>query len=380
METLIANNVEKMQNDLTAYIERKRSRNEEQINAIGNDCRLIYDYLVPSNKLEFWRNMDLNGDTPGDIKLGFGERQADKPPKLFTLHDNALTQTAAKFGIPGTYLKELFKGSRAWEKDLARTILQEHAAHAKQEKFLVRAIGNEVRGILSDSYKRINSIIIYTTFLVAAKETGAVVVDAHYDGLTGFLEVLQPNVIAVPTEKNGIQYICFGVQLRNSDFGSSALEMRAFNFIVRCKNGWVTQSILRNIHLGARLPDNLELSEMTYKLDTETKASLVKDTIGQLMNPEKVYKYSIMLQEASKIEIDLDREIKLLPQIGVHDYETEALKKIFMENSPVNNVEGENTLFKLTQGLSAVARDSNENRKRELAEITGKLFERAGLN
>ncbi len=358
-----------MQDKLTRYLDNKRSKNESQIEAIENDSRLIYDYLVPTDKMEFTNMLDDNYNVTLDFEYG-------SEIKHITFHDNAITQIASKMDIPTKYLRELHNSDKSWKKFLVREILEFHTCNAKQQRLLIRTVGHQARGVLSDSYKRMNSIILYSTFLAAAQTSGAVIADAHYNGLTGFVEVIRPDVIVIPTEKNGIQYICFGVQFRNSDFGTSSLEMRAFNFVIRCLNGWVTQSVMRNVHLGARLPENLELSQRTYDLDTQTKASLVKDTIGQLMDPERLLNYSIKVQEASKIDIDLPSEVKALPQIGVHDSEVKVLEQLFMENNPDNNLEGANTLFKLTQGLSAVARESSNTRKRELDEITGKLFDR----
>lgn len=365
--------LEQMQNKLTKYIEKKRDSNESQIKAIESDSRLVYDYLVPTNKMEFDNMLDDNNN----VTLTFEDDK--KKHRYITFHDNAITQLASKFDVPTKYLRELHNSKDSWKKFLAKEILTFHAVNAKQQRMLIRTVGNEARGVLSDSYKRMNSIILYSTFIAAAQASGAVIADAHYNGLTGYLEVIRPDVIVIPTENNGIQYICFGVQFSNSDFGSRALEMRAFNFVVRCANGWVTQSVMRNVHLGARLPDNLELSQETYDLDTRTKASLVKDTIGQLMDPERLLKYSIQVQEASKITIDLATEVKSLPQMGVNDSEIKGLEKLFMENNPDDNLGGGNTLFKLAQGLSAVSRDSSATRKRELDEITGKLFDRINV-
>lgn len=361
-----------MQDKLTRYLDNKRSKNESQIKTIEDDSRLIYDYLVPTGDMDFH-----NVDDSYNVNLRFRDDKDELHD--ITFHDNAITQMASKLDIPTKYLRELHNSDKSWKKLLVKEILQFHTCNAKQQRLLIRTVGHEARGVLSDSYKRMNSIILYSTFLAAAKASGAVIADAHYNGLTGFIEVIRPDVIVIPTEKNGTQYICFGVQFRNSDFGTSSLEMRAFNFVIRCLNGWVTQSVMRNVHLGARLPENLELSQRTYDLDTQTKASLVKDTIGQLMDPERLLNYSIKVQEASKIDIDLPSEVKALPQIGVHDSEIKVLEQLFMENNPDNNLEGANTLFKLTQGLSAVARESSDTRKRELDEITGKLFDRVKI-
>jgi len=363
---------ERMQNKLTGYINRKRSNNLAQIESIENESRLIYDYLVPTGMMDF-HNVEENYN----VNMVFNDDKGVRHDLKF--HDNAVNQIATKFGVPTRYLRDLHNGKENWQKILAAEIMQYHASNADQSKLLVRAVGDQVRGVLSDSYKRLNSIVLYATFITAAESHGAVIADAHYNGLTGYLEVVRPDVIAIPTENNGIQFVCFGMQFRNSDFGKSSLDMRAFLFYPVCENGQISKSAMRNVHLGARLPDNLELSAETYKKDTETKASLMKDVIGSLLDPKKVYDYSVQIQEASKIEIDIEREIKSLPQLGVLEHEINSLTKVFMENNPDNNIGGANTLFKLTQGLSSVSRDSSSTRKRELDEITGKLFERVGV-
>ena len=377
--------LEQMQNKLTGYIEKKRASSYQIITSIEDDCRLIYDYLVPANKILFHFNGEPIEKPEMPVEMVFEDENGKN--KYLTLHDNSIVQLGQKLNIPTKYLKDLVHGTHDsdnqdeyWQKELASRILTNHVINSRKERYLIRAVGNEARGVLSDSFKRMNSIKLYSTFLHAANNSGCVVTGAWYDGLTGFVEVLRPDVITIPTENNGIQYICFGVQFRNSDFGVSSLEMRAFNFVIKCENGWISQSVLRNVHLGARLPDNLQLSEETYRLDTETKASLVNDTIGQIINPEKIYEYSVKVQEASKIQINIENEVKNLNNLNVLDHETESIKKLLMENDPNNNIQGANTLFKLTQALSAVSRDSTESRKRELDEITGKLFDRVKVN
>ena len=54
--------LEQMQNKLTKYIENKRDNNESQIKAIESDSRLVYDYLVPTNKMEFDNMLDDNNN------------------------------------------------------------------------------------------------------------------------------------------------------------------------------------------------------------------------------------------------------------------------------------------------------------------------------
>ena len=73
---------------------------------------------------------------------------------------------------------------------------------------------------------------------------------------------------------------------------------------------------------------------------------------------------------------DLDKEFRLLPKLGVNKGEIEEAKIVVMNNNPDDGVQGSNTLWKLAQSVSAVARNKGELRQRELEEISGQLLSR----
>ena len=96
----------------------------------------------------------------------------------FNLHGNAISQISEKMGIPAKYLRELSAGD-AWQKQLCATILNEHSGWTGRTRVLIRAVGTEIRGVLSDSYRRLNSVDILTAFIREAANNGAVVSDAY---------------------------------------------------------------------------------------------------------------------------------------------------------------------------------------------------------
>ncbi len=63
------------------------------INAVQNDSRLIYDYLVPTSQMNF-----LNGDGTGDVELHFNDSKRNN--RVINFHNNAVTQLGTKLGIP----------------------------------------------------------------------------------------------------------------------------------------------------------------------------------------------------------------------------------------------------------------------------------------
>ncbi len=349
---------------------------EKAMTKIEEEGVLLNDYVVPVERIRFVHNKIIGAEAPGDIESGNVELGGINND-LLCFNQFSAGQLAEKMGVPMAYLKFLMFGMY-WQKGLAVEILNAHAENISRERVLVREIQGIVRGFLSDHYKRLNSKEIYLSFLNAVAGTDMKLVSAYSGETKGYLEVIDPNIVSIPTEKNGIVHIVYGAQLRNSDFGAGALEMRAFKMQAHCLNGWVSESILREIHLGKRLPENLVLSEETYKYDTLTKANIVKDAMKVLVNPENRLVEANQIQQSGKVLVDVDREIKQLPKIGMHEGEIKSFHEVMLRNNPEDGVLGEPTLWKMAQAVGVVARDiENEDRKRDLQVIAGKIINRA---
>ena len=138
--------------------------------------------------------------------------------------------------------------------------------------------------------------------------------------------------------------------------------MRSFLLNGACLNGMVRESVMRQIHLGGRLPDTLALSQRTYELDTKTTVSAVKDLTKGLYSKDTIMQKAIEIQGASEIDVDFDKELKSLVQRGD------------------DGITGGATLWKLAQGITAFAREQEPERSRELHEISGQLMNRVKNN
>ena len=116
--------------------------------------------------------------------------------------------------------------------------------------------------------------------------------------------------------------------------------------------------IMRQVHLGARLPDSLALPQKTYELDTQTTVSAVSDLTKGLYNKDTLMQKAIEIQGASEIDVDFDKELKQLVQKGgLLKSEGREVEKLLMNNNPEDGVTGGATLWKLTQGITAFARE-----------------------
>lgn len=345
----------------------------ETIAKIERTGSMLDDFVKPVKELGFVRHM-----ADGIVRMEFdyndtvNNAMVEKRTSL-TLNDFAVGQIGDKFGVPQGYLRSLHNGT-GWEKQLATTIMSEHAANITRERVLVRSIEGEVRGFLSDKYRRLNSMEIFVAFLMAAQQAGNVLVDAYSGETKGFLEVINPKIVEFDTPLNGRNYAAFGARIRNSDFGDGALEIRTFMINVQCMNGLVGQSMLKEFHLGGRIPENITISEDTYRKDTAAKAALVSDIMKQVYLPESTSAMIQKIEGASAKELDLTKAVEKLPKLGFTLTESEAVGRVLMANDPANGLEGSATLWKLVNGMTAVARDAEPARRRELELIAGEML------
>lgn len=388
METLtVQNEAMTHQQGLNEVLMRKVNRMlENKATSVGQtfekmerEGKLMQDYITPIgvNLKSADRKPVVTFSANGAVNMDFSEITDNVfEEHHFSLHDNAVGQLATKMGIPTRYLKDLAAG-KEWQRGLASQILNQHCENTERSRMLVRCVGNQVRGVLSDSYRRLNSIDILTAFVTEATGQGAVVADALYTDTKMYVETLLPVPIEVPTIQNGTVVLFAGARFSTSDFGDGALDMRAFLLNGACLNGMVRESLMRQVHLGGRLPDNLALSEQTYRLDTATSVSAVKDLTRGLYSRENIMAKAIEIQKAAQVEVDFQKEItKLVKGGSMLKNEGEEVEKILMRNNPDDGVTGGSSLWKLTQAITAHAREVEPLRARELQEISGALIDR----
>lgn len=362
-------------NKVQRMVEGKRQGVMETIARLLDEGKIAQDFIAPIGV-----NLRGKEKQPVISFRALDRVQMTMPEGNFSLHGNAISQISEKMGVPAKYLREL-SGGDVWQKQLCATILNEHSGWTARTRVLIRAVGMEVRGVLSDSYRRLNSVDILTAFIREAANQGAVVSDAYMNDTKVWCETILPTPIEIPTRKNGTVIIFAGARFSTSDYGNGSVDMRSFLLNGACLNGMVRESVMRQVHLGARLPDSLALSQKTYELDTQTTVSAVSDLTKGLYNKDTLMQKAIEIQGASEIDVDFNKELKQLVQKGgLLKSEGREVEKLLMNNNPEDGVTGGATLWKLTQGITAFAREQEPERCRELHEISGQLMNRVKTN
>lgn len=337
-------------NQLTPYIMAKKSNRVLLKEAIErNSTQVASAYNAIKAEQESLRDVII--DTP---LLGFGVDNGLRVSYggiLKQLHPNALYQLADKMNIPLRYVRWLAAGDE-WANQLLVTNLSAITTN-RPTRVLLREVGDMLKGVLSDRYRRLNTMMLLQAYMGASQEMGCELYNARYMGTKIGVDIIRPEVYTVEVEGEEDSF-AFGARFRHSDFGDGAFELSAFLLRVICTNGLVGHRELRTIHGGAPLPLELELSAETYRLDSERMASLLRDGVRSLLSDRSIEREIARISNAASTPIDVAKELKVLPNVGtLSSKEAEALENIFISGDGLPK--GSNNRWKFSQGISRLA-------------------------
>jgi hypothetical protein len=328
---------------------RNASRLIEQIHT---DAPL--DQISPTKRLVFEAR-------PRALSVGVGDNQL--APSEF-----ALGQIAERAKVPTSYLKGLVSSESPSDNARAAYILQDTFANSVQERVLVRSVRGQLRGFLSDRYRRLDSRPLVDALAAEAAELGAVPFDGTATETRVALKVILPRVI----EPVAGEAMVLGVEWSNSDFGNGTHSIRAFALRVVCLNGMTRENVMKQIHLGGRLGDDIRFSEQTHQLDTRASASALRDVVRGQLSAEGIERVSASIRAAAEKSMSVGQ----LQAAVRNDATKDQAKKIVeaFESLDVVNLPAGNTLWRASNAISWIARhvESDESRL-DLERLAGKL-------
>lgn len=327
-----------------------------------------HDVVADSKNLEFTVDGTENSNA---VMMGLCNHRA-KGYFNDPLHKNGLDQVAERAGIPGTYISRLL--DRPYGRQLIVENLSAIYRQEENKKLLVRSVNGEVRGVLSNAFKRMDSGPIIDAFAKACKDIGAQPVEGIGGDLRWAIKAILPMVFQ-PSKKAGTEeLIAFGIQLSNSDFGKGTLSLNAFMTRVICTNYLTLEQVLRQAHLGKRLSDDIEFSKETYDADTKTQVLAVRDMVKGLLAPAKVNALVGRIGTALEERIDPKNAWQELPKLGLLKGEIDKVKELFVDGD-VEVLPRGNTMARLANAVSWFAKTApTAERRLELEEVAGELL------
>ena len=136
------------------------------IGEMMEDSIKLNDYLIHPSQVMYQPNYLNNG-----VQVVFSPK--DSEYLTLDMSKNAISQFSGKHLIQGSYLSELaWSKDEPWKRNLASIIMNKHAGNQEKKKVLIRTVGDEVRGYLSNTYERYSSIY-RTTGGYRKKENGS---------------------------------------------------------------------------------------------------------------------------------------------------------------------------------------------------------------
>ena len=310
------------------------------------------DYIVKANALQFSGNGGLS------VALNNAE---------FGVHRFALGQIAENASLPVKFLDSLTASE--WGRALIAHNLSEIFKHRDAKRHLVRTLNNEVRGFLSDSYRRLDSRPIIEAFVTGVQRLGALPYKGIVTDTKVAIQAILPDVFdVIPGE-----VIAFVLSLENSDFGNGALSLRVGALRIWCDNLAVFEENMRQIHLGRRLDENIVFSQRTYLLDTKTTVSALEDIIGVQLNREGLKRRMELLAVTAQKAVDPQAAMKMLKDslgVGQAQQVIDAYKSADIEMLPAGN-----DAWRLSNAISWIAgKETDGEKKLDLMKLAGEVL------
>lgn len=313
----------------------------------------------------------------------------------FLLHQHAVSQMVGKTGIlTGRVADKMGSAANkegSWGRDLLLHNLRTIFRESERDRVLIRAVntdqGPEVRGFLSDRYRRMNSGPIFQAFAEAAQQYDAVPVyipgknrygtSFVHDVRVGFSMFL-PHIFR-PIDSMRDELLIIGLTIMNSDFGAGALSVSFQVMRIWCRNLMVTKDELRKVHLGARLTGDIQFGEDTYNSDTTTMALAIRDIVKGLLGPVNVGVLMKRIKKTAETEIDADGTLENLRKGGhLLKGEAEDIKKIY-NSAEVELLPPGNTAWRASNAISLFANQieagGNAERALDMREAAGVILD-----
>lgn len=353
---------------------RYQAQLEETIHKSQSSAMSVIEKVqreTPQDRIAHTQSIEFAvGDDEATLLMGLKNRRA-KGYFQETMHKHALGQVTERAGIPGMYVTRLL--DRPYGRELLVENLTTIYQKEDDKKFLVRSVNGQVRGVVSDSFRRMDSGPIIESFAKACKDIGAVPIEGVGGDLRWALKAILPMVFQPASKKGSEEIVAFGLQLSNSDFGCGVLGLNAFVTRIICTNYLTMEQAMRQVHLGKRLSDDLEYSDETYKLDTKTQVSAVRDMVHGLLSPDKVNSLVKRIGEALDQRIDPKEAWAELPKMGLLKGEVEKVKELF-NDAGVEQLPPGTSPARLSNAISWFAKSALPERRLELEALAGQLL------
>lgn len=349
------------------------AQEQKLIEEIGKT--IIVDKLVPPKGALF-----LRGDAGVELGYGWGTSKVS----TVTVHRHALGQLCEKAKVPMTWVNtlQLAPANEEGLELLAHTLNWrfQKKDFGDETRFLHRIVGNELRGFLSRRFNRhLASAPLLRSFVEQCRVSGACPVEATTSSVCSALKCFMPTVF----EAFKGEYICVGVEWRNSDFGAATLTVRQTLWRVGAGTAAVVDEGLRKRHIGSIIEDSdVEMSDETAIKEVAAQQSAVRDHVKEYTSEKSVQRLLEAIRTAHEKELPwtgLRSKLKgILTQKQLDDMKSTLDEDGIIDLPPVSYTAGgertPNAYWASAYVSTLASKSEDTDRRLELQQEAGKLL------
>jgi hypothetical protein len=315
------------------------------------------DHIVKARALNF-----TTDDECRTMMVNMGDQQ-------LAIANHAVGQMCQRADIPVAMYRKLIDNpsTEGWGPGLMSEIFNKFYGNQNDVSYLARSYGGRLRGWLSTSYRRLDSRPLLDAFLGVTKELGMIPIR----GLASETKVMMKCLMPVVFEPAPNEVVSFGATWENSDYGNGKHSLRVFVLRLWCTNFAISDEGLQQIHLGKKLSEDIQYSQRTYELDTQTSASAIRDIVRGSLEPDRIGAMCAAIEEAANTEIKNPAAFLERMKSALTKGERELIAAKY--NTPdVELLPPGNTAWRMSNAISLFAQEIEDaDRQIELLKLAG---------
>jgi|TARA_Y100000310_G_scaffold216438_1_gene217469 hypothetical protein len=339
---------------LRSIIEEGKTRVPHVLGEIQREFQDRKDTIVKPDSI-IYHTRPYNGrrssfdHTPiNDIGVELFKRGVGSMSEL-TLTNFSKNQLLSKLGIPVSYADRLMK---LGENELLIDNLNKMTERRCENGMLIRHIDGVAKGILSPSYRMMDASIVFEGFVKACLESGYVPYGGGITESRYHLSFIQTEVFN-PTPN---EYIVFGLIVKTSDYGASALIVEQVILRITCQNLMTGMRIQNQVHLGKRFTSNesfVQISSETHMLDSKATASAIRDAVKSSYQLHEGLKETI--ENSIDKDVNINTEVEKMKKKGFSKEFADKVKNTYEMDIPVELLPKEESAWRLSNTISLLA-------------------------
>lgn len=291
----------------------------------------------------------------------------------FSPTEVCVDQIGERVGIPRKYAERM--------RTEAPELLAKNVNHwfaQKPEKRMLRTLRNGTdvaRAFLSDKYRPLDNADIAERVLPKLVEMGLEIKSTAVTDTRLYIQAVNP-IMQAKIAKVGDE-VASGIVISNSEVGLGSLNMRHLIYTLRCTNGMIAESIVKQAHVGRKSLADVDSDEAAEFFTDETRKAddrafwlKVGDLMKHTLSREKFDAIIARLNATTAVEMEKPTEVveAMQDRFAWNEGETESVLKHLIKGGDV-------TQYGLLNAVTRTAEDlTNYDRAIEFEKMGGQIM------